>query len=373
MLDSQSWPCNDEEARTGRPDRIAPRARRRHAAPARTKSTAGALAVAALVAALLGVPGSNAAFLATTGNTGSSLAADTLDPPTSFAATSGTSMSLDWAATVDTYAAGYRILRSATSGGPYTQIADLPGQGTINHIDSSAEGTYYYLARAYFGNWLSVDTAETSGRIWRAFDCPSDADLRLCVRFDTDVGGTYLDESGNSNTVTHTNGTLIDGISDKAADGVPTSQYEIADSASLDLTTAMTIEAWLRLDSLPGSGRAGVLDNDGQYSVILYAGTGLRCSNGVDDLPHEPVSTGVWFHMACAWDGSDLTLYIDGAPVQTMASVGTIDTTNTDPISILDSSPLFDEPMDGAIDNLRVWHSARTQAQICADAGITGC
>ena len=29
--------------------------------------------------------------------------------------------------------------------------------------------------------------------------------------------------------------------------------------------------------------------------------------------------------------------------------------------------------MDGVLDSLRVWHSGRTQAQICADAGLSGC
>ena len=47
-------------------------------------------------------------------------------------------------------------------------------------------------------------------------------------------------------------------------------------------------------------------------------------------------------------------------------------TSNTFPVSLLDTSPNFDEPMDGALDNLRIWHSGRTQAQICADAGLTG-
>ena len=129
----------------------------------------------------------------------------------------------------------------------------------------------------------------------------------------------------------------------------------MADSPSLDLTDAMTIETWVRFDSLPSTGRAGLVDNDGQYSVIYFATTGLRCSNGIDNLPHVPVSAGVWFHIA------------------SMPSTGTIDTTNTDGISLLDTSPLWDEPLDGVMDNVRIWHSGRTQAQICADAGLTGC
>ena len=82
---------------------------------------------------------------------------------------------------------------------------------------------------------------------------------------------------------------------------------------------------------------------------------------------------GVWFHVACSWDGSTLTMYYDGMPVTSMASVGTIDTVNVESVGVLNTSPVFDEPMDGAVDNMRIWHSGRTQAQICADAGILGC
>ena len=332
-----------------------------------------AIIVAFVLGALFVVPRSGAGFTAGTANSPNAFDADTLDPPTALTAADGVTVGLGWSATPDGYADGHRIMRSTTSGGPYTQQADLTPASNVSFVDSGTEGTYYYVVKAYAGAWESLYSNEVSARIWRAFDCPSDPDLRACIRFDTDVAGTYLDESGNSNTVTNTNGSQVPGISDKAAFAGPTTHYEMADSPSLDLTDAMTMEAWLKLDSLPSSGRAGILDNDGQYSLMLYAGTGLRCSNGISSLPHIPVPVGVWFHVGCAWDGTTLTLYIDGSPAASMGSTGTIATTNTNPVSLLNTSPLWDEPADGAIDNLRIWHSGRTQAQICADAGITGC
>ena len=334
---------------------------------------AALMIAAAVIGALVVLPGSEASFSGVTANSGNAIGADTMDAPTALMATDGVTIQLDWTATADTYASGHRILRSSSSGGPYTQIAELTPRATVSYVDSAPEGTYYYVARSFFGSWESTDSAETTGWAWRAFDCPVDPDLRACIRFDTDLGGTYADESSYSNTVVHSGGSQVPGISSNAVLGSPTAQYEMADSPSLDLTSAMTLETWVRFDSVPSSGRAGLIDNDGQYSLIYFAGTGLRCSNGIDDLPHIPVSTGVWFHAACAWDGATLTLYFDGMPVATMPSVGTIDTTNTDPVSLLDSSPLFDEPLDGAMDNVRIWHSGRTQAQICADAGLSGC
>ena len=313
---------------------------------------------------------SHAGFAAQTDNTGNSLASDTLDAPTGLTATSDADIIIDWTATSDTYADGHRIYRATDPGGPYVQIAEVTPRTTESYVDSPAVGTYYYTARAFFSTWESAASNEDPAR---PFACPNDPDLRACIRFDEDLSGTYVDDSSYANTVIHTNGTLVPGMSDAAADGSPTAQYEMADSASLDLTSAMTVEAWIRLDSQPSSGRVGILDNDGQYSLMLYATTGLRCDNGINQLPHVPVPTGVWFHAACEWDGSDLTLYIDGMPEATMPSTGTIATSNTFPVSLLDTSPGFTEPMDGQLDNLRIWHSGRTQAQICADAGLSGC
>ncbi|NND74655.1 MAG: LamG domain-containing protein [Ilumatobacter sp.] len=327
-----------------------------------------ALVTIVVLISLTSISTSRSAFTAVGDNSANVISADVLDPPSGLSATSDTTITLDWTATTDTYADGHRIFRSTSPGGPYVQIAEVTPRTVETYVDAPPIGTYYYVARAFTTSWESVDSNEDAAR---PFSCPADPDLRACIRFDEDLGGTYADDSGYSNTVTHSNGLLVTGISGLAADGEPTRRYEMADSASLDLTDAMTIEAWVRLDSQPASGRAGILDNDGQYSVILYATTGLRCSNGVDNLPHVPVPTGVWFHMACAWDGADLTLYIDGAPAATMPSTGTIATVNTDPVSLLNTSPVFDEPMDGAVDNLRVWHSGRTQAQICADAGLS--
>jgi len=330
------------------------------------------LGAIALVGALLALPRTVAGFTATTDNTANTVVADTVDAPTTVVATDGVSISVDWTATVDSYATGYRVLRSTTSGGPFSQIAEIADTNIVTYLDSPPEGTYFYTLRTFHLSWEGDNSSETSGRAWRPFDCPNDPDLRACIRFDEDLGGSYADESSYGNTVTHIGGSLVPGMSGDAADGAPGSRYEIADSPSLDMTNALTIEAWLRFDSLPTTGRAGVIDNDGQFSIIYLAGAGLRCGMR-DNLFTTAFPVGAWFHVACSWDGVTHTMYIDGAPVASAPSTDVIDVSNIDPIGLLNTSPVFDEPMDGAVDNLRIWSSGRTQAQICTDAGITTC
>ena len=92
---------------------------------------------------------------------GNSMSTDTLDPPTGLSASG--SVTLNWTATPDTYASGHRVLRSTTSGGPYSQIAEITPRTTTTYVDSVCAGTYYYVARAYFQNWESANSNQATG------------------------------------------------------------------------------------------------------------------------------------------------------------------------------------------------------------------
>jgi hypothetical protein len=94
-----------------------------------------------------------------------SISTNTLAPPTGLAASvSGTSVTLTWTATPSSFASGYNVLRSTTSGGPYTQMAPVTPRTTLTYVDSTvtAGTTYYYVLRAYYQSWLSTTTAQVS-------------------------------------------------------------------------------------------------------------------------------------------------------------------------------------------------------------------
>ena len=98
-------------------------------------------------------------------NTGNDFASDTLNPPAGLGATGGASVSLSWTATADTYASGHRVLRGTATGGPYTQIAEVTPRTTTTYPDSPAAGTYYYVVRAFYQSWESVNSNEASASV----------------------------------------------------------------------------------------------------------------------------------------------------------------------------------------------------------------
>jgi hypothetical protein len=127
----------------------------------------GLAAAVILVSALLGTFGTTSLARLTDGDTmTAALSTDTLNPPTSLAATDGTSALLTWVATPDTYAAGYELQRAMVSGGPYALVSTITPRTTVTASDTPASsGTYYYILQSVFQNWRSVDSNQTSATI----------------------------------------------------------------------------------------------------------------------------------------------------------------------------------------------------------------
>ena len=100
----------------------------------------------------------------------STFSSDTLDPPSTLRCTGLTACTttflnkpaLSWTATPDSYATGYEIWRSTTSGSGYTQIGSVTPRTTTTFTDTTVAAltTYYYVVRAAATNWVSPFTNE---------------------------------------------------------------------------------------------------------------------------------------------------------------------------------------------------------------------
>ncbi len=128
---------------------------------------AAALLVAALAALAIMATTAYAVFTDILDNTENTFSTDTLDPPTGLGASvAGSDIELDWTPTVDTYATGYKVLRSTISGGPYTEIDTVTPYTETTYMDiSPGSGTFYYVLRSYYQNWESADSNEANATI----------------------------------------------------------------------------------------------------------------------------------------------------------------------------------------------------------------
>jgi len=106
--------------------------------------------------------GSGGAVFSDRGAQAYEFAADTLDAPTDVRAAGGTSVTLTWTATKDTYATGYRVLRGTTAAGPFTQVAQIPSRTTTTYSENPSSGQWWYVVRSYRQNWVSADTTPAS-------------------------------------------------------------------------------------------------------------------------------------------------------------------------------------------------------------------
>ena len=195
--------------------------------------------------------------------------------------------------------------------------------------------------------------------------------------FNEGSGTTVNDSSGNGNYGTATNTTWATaGKNGKALlfNGM-NALVTVPDSASLDLTTGMTLEAWVDPSTLTSSWRTVVFkERPGGMLYALYANNGsanrpvgqVFLGNAEQDAPGtSSVPLNAWTHLAATYDGSALRLYVNGALVTTFAVSGSLATT-TNPLRI-GGNTIWGEYFNGLIDDVRIYNRALTAAEIQSD------
>jgi hypothetical protein len=207
------------------------------------------------------------------------------------------------------------------------------------------------------------------------FCTPADTALVACYDFE-DPDAPLLDGSSYGNDGSDVHDVLL--VSGPPGRGQALafsalSVAAVADDASLNLRTAATLELWVRATSLPpAGGRAGLVDNNGQYGLFLAPDGQVRCSMSSSVPIALKVVPGVWTHIACTYDGQTMRMYQDGVPASSTPTSITMNDGSADGMRVGANSPSGDV-LDGAIDGLRIYSVARTDEQICRAAGRKTC
>jgi hypothetical protein len=202
--------------------------------------------------------------------------------------------------------------------------------------------------------------------------------LVAAYSFNEGTGTTLTDHSGNGN-----NGTLANGPTWTAAgkysgalnfDG-SNDIVNINDSATLDLTAGMTLEAWVRPTTGTNWRTILMKERPGHLTYGLYANTSspsrpavevaTTSGGNVELRGSAQLPTNAWSHVAATFDGWSLTLYVNGNQVGSLPASGSLITSSN--ALRIGGNAIWGEYFRGQIDDVRIYNEALTQAQLQSD------
>jgi len=146
----------------------------------------------------------------------------------------------------------------------------------------------------------------------------------------------------------------------------------VPDANSLDLTTGMTLEAWVRPTAGSLWRTAIIKETTGNLAYALYSasqvGSALRpaswiASQGVNGTTAIALNT--WTHLATTFDGATWRLYVNGAQVASRTLATPI------PVSSgalrFGGNSIWGEWFQGQLDEIRVYNRGLSAAEVLAD------
>jgi len=154
--------------------------------------------------------------------------------------------------------------------------------------------------------------------------------------------------------------------------------------------TAMTIEAWIYLDDYSHNQYAGSAiltkewtscaapwyvvhfavnsDNFASAPRKLSFGVNLGGGNYASATGSTDITLNAWHHVVGTWDGTNVTIYLDGVQDGTGSGTGTVQDAATQVhIGERLTCGSFEEWVEGNIDDVRFWSTGRTQTQVLAN------
>jgi PKD repeat protein len=143
----------------------------------------------------------------------------------------------------------------------------------------------------------------------------------------------------------------------------------VNDSAALDLSSSMTLEAWVYPQTLAGWRTVLLKEKPGDAVYYLDSSNdarlpnsgikigGLKEINGANQLPVNQ-----WTHLVSTYDGQYHRLYVNGAEVVKSAQNGLIQ--QSDGVLRIGGNSVWGEYFQGYIDEVRIYNRALTPSEI---------
>lgn len=136
----------------------------------------------------------------------------------------------------------------------------------------------------------------------------------------------------------------------------------LAGESAYDFTTALSVEAWIRVTAFDATWQAMVTKGDDAWRMQRYldsAFVSFGSDPNDDNLDgDDPVDDGVFHHVAIVYGAGVKRVYVDGVQDDEGALAGPIATTNAD-VSIGDNVQVDGREFSGIIDEVRISSVAR--------------
>jgi hypothetical protein len=202
---------------------------------------------------------------------------------------------------------------------------------------------------------------------------PAPIGLVAAYGFDENQGNQTADSSGqfNNGTVQGATWTTSGKFGNALVFNGTSSLVSIPDAPSLDLTSAMTLSAWVN----PSGGLSGwsnvIKKEVDSYFLSAHTpngGPGGGATIGGSCCPSarqsSPLALNTWTHLALTYDGSAVRLYRNGTLVSTTGASGQISPTSL-PLRI-GGDAVYGEFVQGRIDEVRIYDRALSPSEIQA-------
>ena len=341
----------------------------------------GTTATTATVGKTYSTPGTYSVSLTVTGTGGSTTATQSIN-------VSAAAPVANFSATPVTGVAPLAVNFSDSSSGAVTSWSWQFGDGSTSTAQSPSysyakAGTYAVTlnvtgpggsSQAIKTGYITVGSAPGGGT---GVTPVPPTGLVAAYGFEEASGTHVIDASGNANHGTISGASRISTTHfGSALKFNGTSNWvTVNDSASIDLTIGMTVEAWVYptkslgnwatvlMKEQPGFATYWLYANDDTNrpaNVINVGGTFRQLSAG------PRLSANAWTHLASTYDGSTQKLYVNGQLAGNRPQTGTIAVSNGK--LRIGGNSIWGEYFTGQIDEVRIYNRALTQSEILADS-----
>ncbi len=289
-------------------------------------------------------------------------------------------VTLAWDASGSLGVVGYEVSYGLSSGS-YTANVDVGSKTTYTLTGLQDGKKYYFAAKAYtIGKAIRSGVSnEVSATISSPGGGGGNAGLVGAYDFEEASGSAVVDASGQGNRGAISGATRItQGRYGKALafDGV-NDWVTVNDAPSLDLTSGMTLEAWV-YPTMDMTDWATVIQKEQKDGVSYYLSANsdtYQPATGLSVAEEQILRGGPWLfanqwtHLAATYDGAIQRLYVNGTQVAQRAQAGPIQASSS-PLR-LGGNSVYDEYFQGRIDEVRIYNRALSAQAIRSDMAIS--